>query len=291
MIRIEADMIWDILTPRDPESHKGTYGRVLCLAGSRAYRGAAALCTEGALRSGAGIVQLASLETVLSGVWPLLPECLPLTCTEDKRGCIASENADILLKALEGSTAFAAGPGMNKSPSLAPLLAQLVRAADCPVVLDADGLNNLAELPALPHPKGENALIITPHPGEMARLCGKTVAEVKESGDVIALEFAAQNNCIVVLKGHRTLIATPDGHLYQNTTGNAGLARGGSGDILTGMIGGLLAQGISPLQAAIAGVWLHGAAADRCSARKSQIAMLPKDIFEDLGVLLAEQGL
>ncbi|MBP3701036.1 MAG: NAD(P)H-hydrate dehydratase, partial [Lachnospiraceae bacterium] len=133
-------------------------------------------------------------------------------------------------------------------------------------------------------------LVITPHPGEMAKLTGLSVAQIKETPAPVAREYAAKTGVVVVLKGHRTLIASPDGQMYENRTGNAGLARGGSGDVLTGIIAGLAAQGLSPLDAAICGVWLHGSAADRCAMRKSMMGMLPSDILEDLGQIFLENG-
>lgn len=288
---LNAQTVWEILQPRRPESHKGSYGKLLCLCGSRVYRGAAALAVEGALRSGAGIVQLAGLEPVLNGVWGRLPECTLLPCAESESGQISAQNAPLLEEALKAATAFLAGPGLGQSPELSALVEQLITDAKCPVVLDADALNMLAGRESLPHPQGEHGLILTPHPGEMARLTGLSAAEINSRRESVAAGFARAQHCVVVLKGHRTLIAAPDGSVWKNTTGNPGLARGGSGDILAGMISAFAAQGLAPLQAALAGVWLHGAAADRCAARKSQLAMLPQDIFEDLGALLAEQGL
>ena len=134
-------------------------------------------------------------------------------------------------------------------------------------------------------------VIITPHPGEMARLCGCSIADVKAHREEIALSYAKENNCIVVLKEHRTLIASPQGELWRNTTGNSGLARGGSGDILAGMMASFAATGMAPLDAAICSVWLHGAAAERCSRRMSETVMLPHNIFFDLGKLFLEQGI
>ena len=288
-LELNAETVWRLLPHRQPDTHKGSYGRLLCLAGSRAYRGAAALAAEGALRAGAGLVQLASVEPVLSGVWPRLPECTLLPCPEDGEGHISPSAEGPLREALAQATCFLAGPGLGKSQGLAELLVCLIRAARCPVVLDADALNLLAGSD-LPHPAQGQPLILTPHPGEMGRLCGLTAAQVNADREGIALDFARRQGCVVVLKGHRTLIAGPEGSLWQNTTGNPGLSRGGSGDVLAGMTGALAAQGLPALSAALAAVWLHGAAADRCAARRSQLAMLPQDIFEDLGALLAEQG-
>lgn len=288
---LRAETVWRLLPRRLPDTHKGSYGRLLCLAGSRAYRGAAALAAEGALRAGAGLVQLASVEEVLAGVWARLPECTLLPCREDGEGHISLASKEPLLEALGQATCFLAGPGLGKGEELGRLLPQLIGAARCPVVLDADALNLLAGHGPLPHPAGGQPLILTPHPGEMGRLCGLSAAQVNADRERIARDFALDQHCVVVLKGHRTLIAGPEGSLWQNTTGNPGLSRGGSGDILAGMTGALAAQGLPALHAALAAVWLHGAAADRCAARRSQLAMLPQDIFEDLGALLAQQGL
>ena len=159
-------------------------------------------------------------------------------------------------------------------------------------VLDADGLNAAAQLlaegKALPHPMGE--LILTPHPGEMARLTGLSVAEISADREKISRQYAKKWNVVVVLKGSRTIVAAPDGRACVNPTGNPGLARGGSGDVLAGMIGGLCAAGLPALEAAKCGVWLHGAAADRAAAHRGQWGMLPSDLPAALGELFAENG-
>ena len=157
-----------------------------------------------------------------------------------------------------------------------------------PLVLDADGLNAVAgDFPI----RKEPGLVITPHPGEMARLTGTTIAQIEADRAGTALRFAESCNCVVVLKGHRTVIASPEGELAVNTTGNSGMARGGSGDLLAGMLGGLLAQGLAPFAAAKCAVWLHGKAGDLCAARLSRQAMLPHDMLDDLCAFLAQNGL
>ena len=156
-------------------------------------------------------------------------------------------------------------------------------------MLDADGLNAAAAMPSLPRP-ANLPLIITPHPGEMARLCGVTTAEINASRESVAAGYARANRCVVVLKGHRTIVAGPQGEVFCNTTGNPGLSRGGSGDILAGMTTAFLCQGLDPLYAAVCAVWLHGAAADRCAARLGQYGMLPHDILYDLGTIFANSG-
>jgi NAD(P)H-hydrate epimerase len=157
------------------------------------------------------------------------------------------------------------------------------------VIIDADGINALAE--NIHILRGRNApVILTPHPGEMARLTGRPIAEIEADRQRVAMDFAAKHGVVVVLKGHETVIASPDGGLILNHTGNPGLAKGGSGDILAGMIASFSAQGIEPVYAAAIAVFLHGLAADRTAARKSQYAMLPSELLDDLAVILAENG-
>ncbi len=300
---ITEEDVWARMPYRTEDSHKGTYGKLLMAAGSLRYRGAAALCAEGALRSGCGIVTLASTEPVFLSTQPRLPEAICLPCRADSTGGIAAGNADELaLELSRGYTALLMGPGMGNTADTRQLVRELAGAASCPVILDADALNACAAAPLqtigaedapespdfrLPHPEGA-PLVITPHPGEMARLTSLSVPEVKARREALALEFAAVQDCIVILKEHRTLIASPDGSLWRNTTGGSGLARGGSGDILAGMIGSFLAQGMDPLDASICAVWLHGAAADRCASEKSLTGMLPHDIFNALQQMFLE---
>ena len=277
---ITGEFVWSSFPLRPADAHKGSQGRLTIVAGSRKYRGAAALCTEGALRCGAGMVTLAAPEAVILGVLPRLPEAIFLSCGPDQvtdPAPIRGAKAD----------ALCIGPGLGNSPATRELTLALTADFSGSVLLDADGLNALAGLP-LPRPgKG---LVITPHPGEMARLAEISVQEVEENREAIASGFARANDCVVVLKGHRTLVADPEGNVWVNTTGNAGLARGGSGDVLSGMISALLAQGLDPSLAACCGVWLHGAAADRCAARLGQTGMLPHDILADLCALFAANG-
>lgn len=309
---ITENMVWERVPERVQDSHKGTYGKVLCVAGSSRFRGAAALCTEGALRSGCGIVTLATVEPVFTSVQPRMPEAILLSCSQSDAlnekdewfgGIDGSEASKLRSELKNDYSALVIGPGMGNTDDTAALTKALVTDTAVTAVLDADALNALARKPDndpqvrsyagqnltyLPRAASGGSLIITPHPGELARLCGCTIKQIKDSPAEIAVLYAIKNNCVVVLKEHRTIIATPEGRIYRNTSGNSGLARGGSGDILAGMIGSLAAQGLSAEDAAICGVWLHGRAAERCSARRSQTCMLPHDIFEDLGIMMRE---
>ena len=257
---ITRELVFSLLPRRAAEAHKGDFGRLLIVAGSSRYRGAARLAADGALHCGAGIVTLASTEAVIQPAACALPELTfwPLPAAED--GSIALGNPALLAQAASGCT-----------------------------VLDADGLNLIAAAPGVLAGRAAPTLL-TPHPGEMARLCGRTVAEISAAREGYALWLASQTGCVVALKGHRTLIAAPDGRCRVNTTGGPGLARGGSGDLLTGMAGALLAQRMDPFDAASCAVWLHGAAADACAARRGILSMQPHELLEDLGALLAAAG-
>lgn len=287
---ITAELVFDQLTARRPDSHKGSYGRVLCVCGSARYRGTAALAVEGALRAGAGLVTLAATEPVIAAVGARCPECTFLPCRQSAEGGPSAQSGRLILENARGASALLFGPGLGATPDTTALLELLGPSAGCPLVLDADGLNVAAALDELPRPAAQLPMVLTPHPGEMARLCGLTVAEVNAAREGIAAGFARAQSCVVVLKGHHTIVAGPEGEVFRNTTGNPGLSRGGSGDILAGLLTALLAQGLSPLMSAVCAVWLHGAAADRCAARLGQLGMLPHDIFKDLGRIFAENG-
>lgn len=285
---ITASFVWECIAPRPASAHKGSFGRALLVAGSRRYRGAAALCAEGALRGGAGLLTLATVESAALPVLCRLPECMCLPCPETSDGVLDGRCAERLLQFAQNCQVLAVGPGLGNNAETSRLVRVLTAGAPCPVVLDADALNAAAaldSLPACPQP-----LVLTPHPAEMARLTGLSVAEVESARESIAAGYARANGCVVVLKGHRTLVAGPDGQMLQNRTGNPGLARGGSGDILTGLLAAMLAQGLPALQAAACAVYLHGAAADLCAARLGQTGMLPHDLFADLGRLFAQNG-
>lgn len=277
--KITNDLVFCNLPRRAPESHKGSYGKVLALCGCSKYRGAAALCVCGALRAGAGLVTLAAEESVISAVAQRVMEPVYLPLPDE----------DGLSLAASKSTVCVAGCGKEATPATAQEMKTALGASSGTVVLDAGGLCSLADdklfLMGL-----SGRLIVTPHPGEMARLTGRSVREIEADRGATALSFARESGAVTVLKGHRTLVATPWGELYENGTGNAGLARGGSGDILAGIIAGLAAQGLEPWQAAVCGVYLHGLAADRCARRLSMQGMLPSDILADLCAIFLENN-
>lgn len=287
---LTTPQVFEHLPVRDPNSHKGTYGKLLSICGSSHYRGAAALSAMGALRSGAGIVTLASTEAVCFTVASRIPEATFLPLEEGLNGEIDGDAAlDILDRPVRNASAILIGCGIEQGRHTERILEHVLQHAACPVIIDADGINTVAgNINILKEAKAP--VILTPHPGEMGRLCGKTVAEVESDRGSIATRFARDNRVILVLKGHETLIADPEGGLFLNNTGNPGLAKGGSGDILAGMISSFAAQGVEPVYAAACAVHLHGLAADRTAARRSQYAMLPSELLDDLADIFAEQG-
>lgn len=279
------------LPRRTADSNKGSYGRVVAVAGSLAYRGAAALCCEGALRTGAGLVYLASVEPVLQLVLARTPECCALPCrTDADGGVMAADAAAVRQRFADTSAVLLAGPGLGESAGRVLNALGGIGSPWRGAVLDADALNAMAAGDLGTTPFLPPDTVLTPHPGEMARLLGTTVAAVQADRPGAAVQCARRFNCVAVLKGTGTIVAAPDGKMIQNTTGNPGLARGGSGDVLAGMLAALLAQGLPAFDAALCAVWLHGAAADACAARTSQMTMLPHDILTDLGQILGNAG-
>lgn len=292
---ITPESVWAHIPPRARDSHKGSFGAVLVVAGSACYRGAASLAVEGALRTGAGIVTLASVEPVLAAVSARLPECCLCPCLAGAEGGISPRSLPNITR--QKATTLLLGPGLGytaqstaRAAETRELVEKLLPGFGGSAVLDADGLNAAAQLlpyfGTVPHPTGE--LILTPHPGEMSRLTGLSMVEINEDRVEIALQYAKAWNAVVALKGAGTVVAAPDGRCCVNTTGNPGLSRGGSGDALAGMTAALLACGLPAYEAAACAVCLHGAAADRAAALRGEYGMLPQDLFAQLGRLFAE---
>ena len=294
-VEITEEFVWQNIPRRARDSHKGTFGTVLAVAGSAYYRGAVLLAVEGALRTGAGIVTLASVEPVLAAAVARTPECCLCPCIAGAEGGISPESIQRIQR--QKATVLLLGPGLGGAAQSAARAAEtralvqtLLPAFAGSAVLDADGLNAAAQLlaagEAFPHPAGE--LIVTPHPGEMARLTGLSAAQINADREETARTYAQKWNAVVVLKGSRTVVAAPDGRACVNPTGNPGLARGGSGDVLSGMTAALLACGLPAFEAAACAVYLHGAAADRAAAVLGEYGMLPHDILPQLGRIFAE---
>jgi len=281
---ITEDLVRGCFRPRPLDSHKGTFGRVVTVCGSYGMAGAAYLCAKAALRSGVGLVMAAVPRSVYPILAPMLPEAVFLPLPETPTGQLSHEAIEPLLTALEGTSAAVVGCGLGTGPSVTAVVSALLHRSPCPIILDADGINAVT-----PHMLVEETasapLVLTPHPGEMARLLDTTVGEVQRHREEIAHRFAEEYGVTLALKGYHTLVAAPGRRLLQNETGNPGMATGGSGDLLAGLIGGLVAQGMDPYLATVCGVYLHGAAGDRAAARLSQHSMLPTDMLEDLGGL------
>lgn len=267
--------VLNLLPDRNPRAHKGDFGRILLLCGSRGYTGAAALAAMGALRCGAGLVYLGVPESIyeIEAIKLNEPVVLPLP---DEKGMLSVHALDRIMQLLPNMDAVLIGCGMGCCDNTFAIVERILCEFSGPVVLDADGINVLAgHIDIL---RGRTGVtVLTPHEGEFQRIGGL----LTEDRITSAKQFALDAKSIVLLKGHRTVI-TDGKETYVNPTGNPGMAVGGSGDVLAGMITALLGQGIAPLEAAACGAWLHGAAGDLCAAEIGQYGMLPTDM---LGVL------
>jgi hydroxyethylthiazole kinase-like uncharacterized protein yjeF len=274
-----------LVTPRNPDTHKGDYGRVLIVAGSLGKTGAAHLAATGALRSGAGLVTVATPSACLPIVACMGPEYMTLAIDETPDG-LDPEAVEGLLES--ASDVLAIGPGLGQAPQTRAFIQAVVDRATLPLVIDADGLNAFAGSPDRLAGREGREVIITPHPGEMARLVGMSVEEVQANRLDLARTFASTHHVYVVLKGHRTLIATPEGAVFINPTGNAGMATGGTGDVLTGMIAAWLAQLLDAEAACKLAVYLHGMAGDLAEADDGEVAMTSADLAAHLGDAVLE---
>lgn len=271
--------VLSLLPDRDPWGHKGTFGKVLLLCGSRGFTGAAYLAAMGALRSGAGLVFLGVPESIyaIEAVKLNEPVVFPLP---DDGGMLSFLAVSEIEKRLPQMDAVLVGCGLGQSQGTLSVVKSVLENAKCPVVLDADGINVLAGHKDIVRGR-QYPTILTPHDGEFLRF-GGTIGEDRMAS---AAYFAKEWNSIVLLKGHRTCVT--DGETgYRNQTGNPGMAVGGSGDVLAGIIVGLVGQGLPPLEAAACGAWLHGAAGDLCAEEMGQYGMLPTDMLQKLPRLL-----
>jgi NAD(P)H-hydrate epimerase len=281
---LTPEQLRPVIEPRAADSHKGDFGRVTIVAGSRGKTGAAYLAALGALRSGAGLVTVATGSSSLPVIASMGPEFMTEPLAETKTGCITAASLDAVLEMKHD--VIACGPGLGREPGVGDFVRALVERATVPLVLDADALAVLADDPAELVGREERDVIITPHPGEMARLVGSSVDEVQANRIEVASHFAATRRVYVVLKGHRTIIATPEGRIFINPTGNAGMATGGTGDLLTGMIAAWLAQLLDAEAACRLAVFLHGAAGDLAEGADGEVAMTATDVAAQLGKAL-----
>ena len=278
---IDREYVRSLMPRRDPAGHKGTFGKVYLLGGSVGYTGAPVLFAASAERSGCGLVFLGVPESVWPAAavkcWGAMPHPLP-----ERDGRLSPAAEEEIRRRAAGCDAVAMGCGMGRGEESDLLLRRLLT-VEKPLVLDADGINALeGHIHTLS--RRPCATVLTPHAGELARIGGDMTAPRESS----AAAFAAAHGVYLVRKGHRTLVAAPDGRLAVNTTGNDGMAKGGSGDILTGLLTGLLAQGMEPFAACCAAVWLHGRAGDLAAEEKGRRGMTPLDIIEMLPYALKE---
>ena len=273
-----------LLPQRPLGGHKGTFGHVLVVAGSTGKGGAAQMCAAAGLRSGAGLVTLATPDTIQPFIAPAIAEVMTVALPSEC-GCLTYECFATIRSLWHGKNVVALGPGLGQTDNLKQLVHDIVLHVPCPVVIDADALNALeGDLDCLKKRQTKH-VVVTPHPGEMARMTGLSLAEIQNHRVEVAGQFAEKWDVIVVLKGARTVIAAPDGRVWINSSGNSGMGSGGMGDILTGVIAGWLAQGVDLFHAAVLGVYLHGKAADQCVVHYGGAGYVATDLLPQLPVV------
>ncbi len=278
---ITADYIKSEFLQKEPDAHKGDCGHLFVIAGSEGKTGAAILTAKAAVRSGAGLVTMAVPESVNRTIESCVTEAMTCPLPETSKKIIKIEAFNIIKKLLKGKNCIAAGPGLGTENNVKKLIYGLIEASEIPMVIDADALNAISENPEILK-KAKAPLILTPHPKEMARLIKKDVRYVCEEKMDAAKKFAEKYNAILILKGAGTIIAMPDGSVFINSSGNQGMASGGTGDVLTGIIAGFVSQGYTPAISAIAGVYMHGAAGDAVARKKGFAGLIASDIIEAL---------
>ena len=274
------------LPQRSPEGHKGTYGRVLLVGGSRGMAGSISLAAMAALRCGSGLVTVAVPDRCLETVASFDPCLMTIALPQEPIGVMATEAADVVAERLSEIDAAGCGPGIGTGDGAKAVVDVLLRQQELPRVLDADGLNVLAAGDEDWRQRVAGPIVLTPHPGEWQRLCGIAIRD-REAQHRRAIEDAAVSGAVVVLKGNKTLV-TDGRQMYQNPTGNPGMASGGSGDVLTGVITSLLGQGLPVYDAARLGVWVQGRAGDLAAADLGQAGMTAVDLLERLPSAIAE---
>jgi NAD(P)H-hydrate epimerase len=271
--------------PRHPDTHKGDYGHLLVIAGSVGKTGAAAMACQAALRMGAGLVTLAIPKSLNPIMEMKLTEVMTEPLPETPKQTLSLRAFSPIVRLCENKRAVIIGPGLGTFKETQSLVLKLIRTLDLPIILDADGLTALATQPKT-LPATNRSLILTPHPGEMARLIRSTVKEVLEDRIGLSRNFSQSQHVHLILKGHPTLIATPKGETFINPTGNPGMASGGTGDVLTGMIGGLICQGFDILLSLQIAVYLHGKAGDEGAQTMGEKSLIATDIIEKIPALL-----
>ncbi|MBP3626603.1 MAG: NAD(P)H-hydrate dehydratase [Clostridia bacterium] len=267
-------------TDRRHNSHKGDFGTAIMICGSYGMCGAAILAARGALRSGVGILRAVICDSIYSPFTAAVPEAVCIPVKTGKNGTADSDDNRIY-EHISSGNALLIGCGMGNNEDTLKILEKIIKKADCPIVIDADGINALCRRINIIR-EAKKEIILTPHPGEMARLCGVTTAEIEQNRIYYASKTAKELNVILVLKGANTIVALPNGKIFFNTTGNPGMATGGSGDVLAGITVSLLAQGVACEEAVKSAVYIHGAAGDLAAKQFGEMGMLPSDIINNL---------
>lgn len=281
--------IEELILIRPKDSHKGMFGRILNIAGSEKMPGACALSTLAALRSGAGLMVTATVKSAAQSLSSNIFESMYLPLEANADGMISRSNIEAILEEVKKASVIMLGRGLGVSDDTKEIVRAVIENAECPVILGADGINCIADgIDIIRNKKA--GLILTPHPGELSRLTGIPIDEIIKNRMEHAVSFAKEYGVTVVSKGAPTYTASSDGSCWINSTGNPGLSRGGSGDILTGIIAGLRAQGLSDEEAAFAGAYLHGKAADNTAMKRSALGMLPQDVIEELTYLFRDMN-
>jgi NAD(P)H-hydrate epimerase len=278
---ITAELVKEWLPSRPNLAHKGNFGRVLVVAGSRGMTGAACLTGESALRAGAGLVTVAVPETLHEIMEEKLTEVMTSPLPDTGKGSLSRGARQRILSLLEKADVLAIGPGLSQATEVIALVRELLPHVKVPCVLDADALNALAGSGDILR-KVQAPVVITPHPGEMARLLGMTPKEIQQDRIAAAVQAAERWSVTALLKGARTVVAAPDGAIFINPTGNPGMATAGSGDVLTGVVASLIAQGVETARAAAAGAYIHGLAGDLAAREKGMMGLIAGDILSTL---------
>ena len=274
------------LLRRKPDTHKGDFGHVFILAGSLKFSGAALLCAEAALRSGSGLVTLGVPKGIAISIIKIKPrEIMLLPLAQTKQGGLSEKGYGDIKNFIKKADVLVIGPGLDREKRTGVLTRKLIASVSIPTVIDADGLNALVghlQILRANRKTAGQAKILTPHQGEMARLAGISVKKVQEERKEISCKFAKDNRITLVLKGHKTVVTDYKGNLYINKTGNAGMSSAGSGDVLSGMIGAFLGQGLDAFSSAKYAVYLHGLAGDMAVKEKTEISLIASDIIEKI---------
>lgn len=278
---VEREDVESIVPRRTPFSHKGNLGRVLVLAGSTGLTGAAYMAGSAAMKSGSGLVTLGIPSTLNSIMEAKLTEVMTLPLADDGNGSLSARCTEHLESLLDGFDVIAVGPGLGCSPEISQIMTWILRHSRIPVIIDADGINSLAgNIDVLR--KAKAPVVLTPHPGEMSRLTGLAVKEILDNKVEVLRKYSGEWKAAIVLKDWRTLTAVREGQIFVNTTGNAGMASGGTGDVLTGIIASLAGQGMETSHAAAAGAYIHGLAGDIAAEKKGQTGMTAGDLLESI---------